>query len=112
MVDAGEGERGGRGAGVGQDLCWNQKGGPIGSPFFYLLLARICQKAGERTCSAGRAAGCSVGLPTQARRRLLRHGVYMRQRSTGLYAGGRDAASTPDQEVGATKVDLAVRNAH
>jgi hypothetical protein len=41
---------------------------------------RISHKARQRICSAGPLAGCSVGLPTQAGQRLLRHCVCERYR--------------------------------
>ena len=60
--------------------------------------------------SAGLPAGCSVGLPTHAGRRLLRPSVCKRHGGTGFCSGGEDAAGTADQEVGATGGELAGRN--
>jgi len=65
--------------------------------------ARISHKARERIRSAGLLAGCSVGLPTHAGHRSLRHGVCKRYGGTRFCSGGEDAASTADQEVGATE---------
>jgi hypothetical protein len=68
-----------------------------------VTLARISHKARQRICSAGLLAGCNVGLPTHAGHRLLRHCVCKRYIRTRLCSGGEDAASTADQEVGATE---------
>jgi len=66
------------------------------------LLVCISHEVRQHICSAGLLAGCRVGLPVHAGPRSLRHDVHKQYRWTSFCSGGKDAASTADQEVGAT----------